>query len=256
MPRYRLLLEYDGAPFRGWQRQENGPSVQEAVEEAAFAFAGERTTVEGAGRTDTGVHALGQAAHLDLATAREPRRVRMGLNFHLARIVRGRVSVLDCVEAAPDFHARFSATGRRYLYRILNRPSPPAIGRGRVWWIPQALDAAAMAEAARALEGRHDFTSFRAAGCQARSPLRTLDSLTVERHGDGITVRADARSFLHRQVRNMVGTLAEVGRGRRGPDFPRRALAARDRAAAGPVAPAHGLYLEAVLYGDRESARR
>lgn len=256
MPRYRLLLEYDGGPFRGWQRQGNGPSVQGAVEEAVFAFAGERTAVEGSGRTDAGVHALGQVAHVDLAAAREPRRVRMGLNFHLARIARGRVSVLDCAEAAPGFHARFSAVERRYLYRILNRPSPPALRRERAWWVPQALDADAMAAAARGLEGRHDFTSFRAAGCQADSPLRTLDSLTVERRGDEIAVRARARSFLYRQVRNMVGSLAEVGRGRRGADFVRRALAARDRAAAGPAAPARGLYLEAVLYGGEEPARR
>jgi tRNA pseudouridine38-40 synthase len=245
VPRYRLLIEYDGGPFVGWQRQANGPSVQQAIEDALFAFCGERTGIVGAGRTDAGVHALGQVAHVDLTKAAPAATVRDALNFHLKPWP---VVVLDAGVAPDDFHARFSATERRYLYRILCRRAPPAIGRGRVWHTRRPLDAAAMAEAARALIGRHDFTTFRAAECQAHSPVKTLDRLDVEQDGDEIRLHAEARSFLHRQVRSMVGTLKLVGEGRWPPDRVAEALAARDRAACGPVAPPEGLYLTAVRY--------
>ncbi len=248
MLRYRLLLEYDGGPFRGWQRQEEDPSVQVAIEEAVKAFCGERVIVEGSGRTDTGVHALGQVAHFDLTKPRAARQIRMGLNHHLVRNVNGNVIVRDCEKAEADFHARFSATKRCYLYRILNRFSPPALDRNRVWWVPQELDLKAMKIAARTLEGTHDFTSFRASGCQADSPVRTLDAFSIEREGETFLVRARSRSFLYRQVRNMVGSLVEVGRGKEGTDFLEKALFAKDRMAAGPAAPARGLYLEAVSY--------
>ncbi|MBI4183581.1 MAG: tRNA pseudouridine(38-40) synthase TruA [Proteobacteria bacterium] len=245
MPRYRLLVEYDGTGFAGWQRQANGPSIQEAIEEAAFAFSGERTTAFAAGRTDAGVHALGQVVHLDLVRDFPPDTVRAALNFHLKPRL---VVVLVAEVAPPEFHARFSARERVYLYRILNRRSPPALLRGRVWFVPQPLDAAAMAEAAMALVGRHDFTSFRAAICQAASPVKTLDELTVARAGEEVRITARARSFLHHQVRNIAGTLKLVGEGRWRVDDVARALAARDRSAAGPTAPACGLYLVEVRY--------
>ena len=257
MTRYRLTLEYDGSRFRGWQRQATGLSVQAALEAAVAGYAGEAVTVQGSGRTDTGVHALGQVAHFDLACPRPPESVRMGLNYHLARIAGGAVVVLACSETPPEFHARFSTVERSYLYRILTRPSPPAFGRDHVWWMPRALDAAAMAAAARPLVGFHDFTSYRAAGCQANSALRTLTELSVARSGPEVTVRARAPSFLYRQVRILVGTLVEVGLGRAGADAPARALAARSRAAAGPTAPARGLYFEAAICaGDRSPIGR
>lgn len=245
MPRYRLLIEYDGGPFVGWQRQANGPSVQQAVEDALFAFHGERAGVFGAGRTDTGVHALGQVAHVDLTEPAPTATVRDALNFHLRPWP---IAVRDAAIAADDFHARFSASGRRYLYRILSRQAPPALERGRVWHVRRPLDAAAMAEAARMLVGHHDFTTFRAAECQAVSPVKTLDRLDVEQTGDEIRIHAEARSFLHRQVRSMVGTLKLVGEGRWPPGRVAEALAAQDRAACGPVAPPDGLYLVAVHY--------
>ncbi len=248
--RYRVTLEYDGSPFRGWQRQATGPSVQAAVEAAVAAYAGETVTVYASGRTDTGVHALGQVAHFDLASERSPESVRKGLNFHLARATGGAIVVLACQTAAPDFHARFSTVARSYVYRILSRPSPPAFGRHLVWWVPQPLDTAAMAAGARPLVGLHDFTSYRAAGCQANSPVRTLTDLTVTPADGGIVIRASAPSFLYRQVRTMVGTLVQVGLGRADVTTPARALEARDRAAAGPTAPARGLFFEAAVYAD------
>ena len=252
MTRYRLTLEYDGSRFRGWQRQAAGPSVQAALETAVGDYAGEAVTAHGSGRTDAGVHALGQVVHFDLARRRPPESVRMGLNYHLVRATDGAVVVLACEEAAPAFHARFSTVERTYLYRILARPSPPAFGRDHAWWIPRPLDTRAMAAAAAALVGHHDFTSYRAAGCQASSALRTLTELTVARSGPDVTVRARAPSFLYRQVRIIVGTLAEVGLGRTGVDAPAKALAARSRVAAGPTAPARGLYFEAAICaGDR-----
>lgn len=245
MPRYRLLIEYDGGPFVGWQRQANGPSVQQALEDAMFAFRGERAGVFGAGRTDAGVHALGQSAHVDLTRSAPPATIRDAVNFHLRP---SPVAVREAEAAPDDFHARFSATGRRYLYRILSRSAPPVLERGRIWHVRQPLDAAAMVEAAQALVGRHDFTTFRAAECQAASPIKTLDLLDIEQAGDEIRIHAEARSFLHRQVRSMVGTLKLVGEGRWPPHRVAEALAARDRAACGPVAPPEGLYLAAVRY--------
>lgn len=245
MTRWKLTIEYDGRPFVGWQRQENGPSVQQALEEAAAAFCGEAPEVVGSGRTDAGVHALGQVAHMDVSKPFRADTVRDALNHHLGALP---VSVLSAEEAPEGFHARFSAVERRYLYRILDRRAPPALEAGRVWHVRRPLDAAAMHEAARALVGRHDFTSFRASLCQARSPERTLDELSVERAGDEVRVTARARSFLHHQVRNMVGTLAQVGLGRWTADDVARALAACDRAAAGPTAPAEGLYFAAERY--------
>ncbi len=248
MPRYRLTLEYDGTPFVGWQIQpgEHGSSVQGVLEEAIRRFTGESASARGAGRTDAGVHALGQTAHVDLAKDWEPPRVRDALNFHLKPHP---VAVLDCQRADPLFDARFSATARHYLYRILARRAPPALDRDRVWWLPVALDAEAMAAAARALLGRHDFTTFRAAACQAKSPVRTLDRLDVTRAGDEIHIEASARSFLHNQVRSMVGSLKLAGEGKWAARDLARALDARDRAACGPVAPAAGLYLARVDYG-------
>lgn len=246
MPRFKLIIEYDGGGFVGWQRQANGPSVQETLEDAVFAFSGERTEVAGAGRTDSGVHALAMTAHVDLVSDRfSADTVRKAINFHVGEAA---ISVLGSEIAEPGFHARFSATRRRYLYRILNRNAPPALELGRVWFMPRRLDAQAMASAARVLLGNHDFTSFRASHCQAASPEKTLDALDVSRAGDEIHVYAEARSFLHHQVRNMVGTLALVGEGKWRLRDVENALAARDRAAAGPTAPAEGLYLVDVGY--------
>jgi tRNA pseudouridine38-40 synthase len=246
MPRYRILIEYDGTPFFGWQRQADGPSVQGALEEAIFRFSGEGTSVRGAGRTDAGVHALGQVAHFEIQKDGEPFRVREALNFHLKPAP---IAVLDCAIVPHDFDARHSATARHYRYRILSRRAPPALDRDRVWWVPYALDAEAMHAAARVLLGRHDFTTFRAAQCQANSPLRTLDRIEVARDGEEIRIEASARSFLHNQVRSMVGSLKHVGEGKwRSADL-KAALEARNRAACGPVAPPSGLFLVSVDYG-------
>jgi len=245
MPRYRLTLEYDGAPFVGWQAQANGPSVQAALEAAVHAFAGEEVRVTGAGRTDTGVHATGQVAHLDLARDWPADTVRDALNAHLWPQP---VAVLEAQRTDDEFHARFSAVGRAYLFRILDRRPPPALLRARVWHVRKPLNAEAMAAAAAALVGRHDFTTFRDAACQANSPERTLDVAEVRREGEEIHLRFEARSFLHRQVRSMTGTLAEVGAGRWATDDVAAALAARDRSACGPVAPPEGLYLTRVVY--------
>ena len=247
MPRYRITLEYDGTPFVGWQVQENGPSVAGVVAAAVAELCGAKASVYGAGRTDAGVHALGQVAHFDLDRAWDALRLREGLNAHLRPHP---VAVLDVAEVAGDFHARFSAVRRRYLYRILNRRAPPVLDRHRVWHVNRPLDAAAMADAARRLVGHHDFTTFRSADCQAASPEKTLDRLDVERHGEMLTIAAAARSFLHNQVRSMVGSLKLVGEGRWTPDDLARALAAADRAACGPVAPPDGLYLVGVDYGE------
>lgn len=246
MPRFRLTVEYDGAPFVGWQRQDNGPSVQAALEDAVLAFSGERVEVAGAGRTDTGVHAEGQVAHLDLETARfDARAVMNAVNAHLQPLP---VAVLAAEAVAGDFHARFSAVWRAYRYVIVNRRAPLALDAGRAWHVKVPLDTGLMQEGAERLLGRHDFTSFRAAHCQSKSPVKTLDRLTVSRHGERLVVEARARSFLHHQVRNMVGTLKLVGEGKWRPDDVTAALAARDRSAAGPTAPAGGLTLVAVGY--------
>jgi len=245
MPRYRVTIEYDGTPFVGWQVQDNGPSVQGALVAAIAAFTGETVRVFGAGRTDAGVHALGQVAHFDLERPRDTDTIRDAINHHLRPAP---VAVIEAAEVADDFHARFSATARHYLYRILNRRSPPALDRGRVWQVPRPLDAGAMADAARRLVGRHDFTTFRSVHCQAESPVKTLDALDVTRAGDRVEIRASARSFLHNQVRSLAGTLKLVGEGAWTPDDVAAALAARDRAACGPVAPPEGLYLVRVDY--------
>jgi tRNA pseudouridine38-40 synthase len=245
LPRYKLTIEYDGGPFVGWQRQENGRSVQQAIEESAARFSGETVVVKGAGRTDAGVHALGQVAHLDFARDWSGETVRDALNAHLRPEP---VSIVAAEPVPPDFDARFSAIARHYLYRITDRRAPPALDRSRVWWVSAGLDADAMHEAARALLGQHDFTTFRNAQCQAKSPIRTLDRLDVSRAGGEIEVRASARSFLHSQVRSMVGTLKKIGEGRWPVAAAGEALAARDRKRSGPVAPACGLYLVAVDY--------
>ena len=243
--RYRITLEYDGGPFAGWQRQANGPSVQASLEEAIRKLSGETVTVTGAGRTDAGVHALAQAAHFDLEKSFAPAKLRDAINHHLRPHP---VCVLSADTAAPDFHARFSASARHYLYRIANRRSPPVLDRGRVWHVARALDSDTMHAAARHLVGQHDFTTFRAAECQAQSPVKTLDALSVRRAGEEIHIEARARSFLHHQVRSIVGTLKLVGEGKWRPRDVASALKARERARCGPVAPAEGLYLVRVDY--------
>lgn len=245
MPRYRLTLEYDGGPFNGFQAQADQPSVQGALERAVLGFSGETVRVHVAGRTDTGVHATGQVAHIDLAKAWKPDVVRDALNAHL---VPEPVVVLAAAEVDGEWHARFSATGRRYLYRILDRRPPAALERGRVWWIKNGLDVEAMHAAAQHLLGHHDFTTFRDAQCQAKSPMRTLDVASVRRQGQEVWLEFAARSFLHRQVRSMTGSLAEVGAERWTGDDLAAALAAADRTRCGQVAPSHGLYLTGVDY--------
>jgi tRNA pseudouridine38-40 synthase len=245
MPRYKLTLEYDGTPFVGWQVQENGPSVQGRLAEAIKAFSGEETLPRGAGRTDAGVHALGQVAHIDLAKDWPAWKVRDALN---AKLRPDLISVLECERVAGDFDARFSATARHYLYRIVNRRGPLALGRDRAWHLMHALDAGAMHEAAQLLVGNHDFTTFRSSECQAPSPVKTLDVLSVTRVGEEIAIEASARSFLHNQVRSMVGSLKRVGEGKWTARDLAAALEARTRGACGPVAPPCGLYLVKVDY--------
>ena len=245
MTRWRLTIEFDGGPFMGWQRQDHGPSVQQTLEEALERMTGERAAFTAAGRTDAGVHALAMPAHVDVTKALTPHRLREGLNA----LVRPQpISVLDVKEVADDWHARFSCTGRRYIYRILNRRAPPALDRGRVWHIAVPLDADAMGEGAAMLVGKHDFTTFRSVQCQSDSPVKTLDRLYVRRVGEEIHVEAAARSFLHHQVRSMVGCLALVGRGQWAPWDMSKALEARDRAALGLNAPPHGLYFAGASY--------
>lgn len=245
MTRWKLTIEYDGGPFMGWQRQDHGPSVQQALEEALQRMTGQSAIFTAAGRTDAGVHALAMAAHVDIDRDLTPHRLREGLNA-LARPQP--ISVIDVEQVAGDWHARFSCVGRRYRYRILNRRAPPALELGKVWHIVVPLDVEAMREGAAHLVGRHDFTTFRSAHCQSDSPVKTLDRLDVAREGDEIRVEAAARSFLHHQVRSMVGCLALVGRGQWRPDDIRKALEARDRAALGLNAPPHGLYFVEALY--------
>ncbi|MBK1696829.1 tRNA pseudouridine(38-40) synthase TruA [Rhodovibrio salinarum] len=245
--RWKLVLEYDGGGFVGWQRQDSGRGVQQAVEEAVRALSGEDTQVQAAGRTDSGVHALAQVAHVDLLKPLDGDTLRDALNHFLRT---ESVVVLSAEAAAEGFHARFSASERAYLYRILNRRPPPTLEAGRVWWVPTPLDAAAMHAGAQRLVGHHDFTSFRASECQAASPVKTLDALDVIRDGTEIRITARARSFLHHQMRNIAGTLRLVGEGKWTPDDVTRALDARCRSAAGPTAPPEGLYLTHVRYDD------
>jgi tRNA pseudouridine38-40 synthase len=248
MTRWALLLEYDGTPFVGWQRQINGVSVQQVLEQAASRLnAGQPVASIAAGRTDAGVHAEGQVAHIDLPNGRPAREVRDALNYHMRPHP---VVVLKAAPVSDGWNARFDAVRRTYRFRILNRRSRPALMAGRVWHVPGPLNVAAMNEAARRLLGRHDFTSFRAASCQAKSPVRTLDCLDVARYDDVIEVVAEARSFLHHQVRNFVGTLKLVGEGRWPVERVTAVLEARNRAAAGPTAPPDGLTLTRVGYPD------
>ena len=246
MPRYKMIIEYDGAPFSGWQVQANATlTVQGALERAAEAICGEPIRVHGAGRTDAGVHALGQVAHCDVPKVLVPGRFRDGMNAHLRPHP---VGVLSADIVPDDFEARFSAIKRHYVYRITNRRANLAVDAGRVWRVPRPLDVAAMSEAAKRLLGRHDFTTFRDTECQAKSPIRTLDQLDVVQNGEAITISTSARSFLHSQVRSMVGSLVWVGNGRWTPDDLAAALAAKDRRACGIVAPPDGLYLVKVDY--------
>ena len=247
MTRWRLTIEYDGGPFMGWQRQEHGPSVQQTLEEALERMTGEQAGFTAAGRTDAGVHALAMSAHVDIAREITPHRLREGLN---ALLRPHPISVLEAQAVADDWHARFSCVGRRYLYRILNRRAPAALDAGRVWHVAVPLDLDAMREGATHLLGRHDFTTFRSAQCQSDSPVKTLDKLEVSRVGEEIHVTAAARSFLHHQVRSMVGCLAMVGRGQWQPDGMPMALEACDRAALGFNAPPHGLYFVEAVYPD------
>lgn len=245
MPRYRLTIEYDGANYAGFQAQAGLPTVQGAIETAVKGFTGQTVRIAAAGRTDSGVHATGQVVHVDLEKDWPAETVMNALNAHL---VKEGVAVLDSTIVGNDWHARFSATGRRYLFRILNRPGRPALERGKVWHMRKPLDAEAMHEAAQALVGHHDFTTFRDLACQSKSPEKTLDVATVRRVGEEVHLVFEARSFLHRQVRSMTGTLVEVGLGRWTAQDVADALAARDRTACGPVAPSDGLYLTGVSY--------
>jgi tRNA pseudouridine38-40 synthase len=245
MPRYRLHLEYDGGPYKGFQAQGELPTVQASIERAVKAFCGESLRLQAAGRTDTGVHALCQVIHLDLTRDWRAEVVRDALNAHL---VPEPIAVTAASLAPEGFHARFSAKQRRYVYRIVNRMPPPTVEKGRVWHVKKPLDADAMGEAAQALVGHHDFTTFRDADCQAKTPMKTLEVAEVWREGDEVRLAFAARSFLHRQVRSMTGSLAEVGAGRWTPDELKAALEAKDRTACGPVAPAEGLYLAGVEY--------
>jgi tRNA pseudouridine38-40 synthase len=245
MPRYKLTIEYDGAPFVGWQVQDNGLSVQAVLAAAIAAFCGDSVEVRGAGRTDAGVHALGQVAHVDLKKDHDADTVRDALNAHLRPHP---IGVLQAEQVPDSFDARFSATRRHYRYRLINRRADLALDRGRAWRIPLPLDTDAMHAAAQRLVGKHDFTTFRAAECQARSPVKTLDLLDVARSGEEVQIVAAARSFLHNQVRSMVGSLVRVGEGKWSAGDLAGALAARDRAACGPVAPPEGLYLVRVEY--------
>ena len=245
MTRWRLTIEYDGGPFMGWQRQEHGPSIQQTLEEALAMMTGELPTVHAAGRTDAGVHALAMSAHVEIEKTLTEHRFREGVN---ALVRPHPISVLAAEHVPDDWHARFSCIGRRYLYRILNRRAPAALDRGKVWHVGISLDAEAMAEGAAHLTGRHDFTTFRSAHCQSESPVKTLDRLDVRRVGEEIHIEAAARSFLHHQVRSMVGCLALVGRGQWTPSDIKSALEARDRSALGFNAPPDGLYFVEAIY--------
>jgi tRNA pseudouridine38-40 synthase len=245
MPRYKLTIEYDGTPYCGWQRQNEQLGVQEALEAAVAKFCEGASSLTCAGRTDAGVHALGQVAHVDLPIERPVFNIRQGVNFYLMDTP---IVVIAAEEATPEFHARFDAKEREYLYRILNRPAQPALEKTRVWHVHQPLDIQAMREAAAFLIGHHDFTSFRASECQSASPSKTLDVLEIHSIGQEVRIVARARSFLHHQVRNLVGTLALVGQGKWRPEQVKQALEARDRRAAGPTAPPQGLYLVRVGY--------
>lgn len=245
--RYKLTIEYDGTDILGWQRQLDGPSVQEYLETVLEKLSGHHSEIAAAGRTDAGVHALAQVAHMDFDTSMEDWKIREAFNANL-RELGAKVSVVSVEAVAQDFHARFSAKGRGYIYRIFNRRSASVLLENRVWWVPVELDIEKMRQGAQYLLGHHDFTSFRAAACQAKSPIKTLDKLDIEKHGDEIIFNVEARSFLHHQVRNMVGTLKMVGDGHLKPQDIKTILEAKSRSAAGVTAPACGLYLSKVVY--------
>lgn len=247
MTRFRLTIEYDGRPYMGWQRQPHGPSVQQAIETACAGITGEEVPVYGAGRTDSGVHAVAMAAHVDIAKEIDAFRLGEGLN---AKLRSDPIAILDCEMVDPEWHARFACIGRRYRYRIVNRRAPLALEKGRAWRIPQPLDEAVMHEAAQHLVGKHDFTTFRSAHCQAESPVKTLGSLSVARDADTVIVQAAARSFLHRQLRSMVGCLALVGMGRWSAGYLKQALEAADRNRLGINAPPDGLYFLGADYAE------
>lgn len=247
MPRYRLIVEYDGTPYVGWQRQENGPSAQGAIEKAILSLTGEVVSIRGAGRTDSGVHAMGQVAHADLTRTWKDHTLRNALNAHLA-LNGERVSILDATQVGDEFDARFSAVRRHYLYRIISRRAPLALEAKRAWFVAKPLNHEAMHASAQVLVGKHDFTTFRSAHCQANSPVRTIDRLDVSRTGDLIEIRATAQSFLHNQIRSFAGTLKLAGEGKWTVDDVRVALEARNRKACGPVAPPEGLYFMQVDY--------
>lgn len=247
MQRYKITIEYDGRPYYGWQRQDGQPSVQQALEEAAAMVDGAPVLMQGAGRTDRGVHATGQVAHFDLQKPRPIRKIADALNFHLRPEP---VAVIHAEEVAEDWSARFNATLRAYRYVIINRRADLTIDRGLAWRVPYQLDASAMDRAAKALIGQHDFSTFRDAECQANHAIRTLDKIDVARYAEGIEVTVEAKSFLHRQVRSIVGSLVEVGRGARNEDWIAEILDAKERSACGPVAPPDGLFLERVEYGE------
>lgn len=247
MPRFKMTVEYDGTPYVGWQKQENGHSVQAALEGAILSLTQETVTIRGAGRTDSGVHALGQVVHADLSREWAPHKLRNAVNAHLM-MREEKVSVLEVDRVSDDFDARFSALRRHYLYRVISRRSPLAVEAKRAWWVSKDLDHEAMHAAAQMLVGHHDFTTFRSVHCQAKSPVRTLDRLDVTRTGELIEIRASAQSFLHNQIRSFAGTLKLAGEGKMSPDDVRAALEARDRAACGPVAPPDGLYFMQVDY--------
>lgn len=250
MSRYKLTIEFDGAPYQGWQWQDHAPTVQGVLERAAQRLNGKPTEVYGAGRTDSGVHALAMTAHVDFSKPLRADKVRDAMNFHLADEP---VSVLDAQDVGDDWHARFDARERRYLYRLIDRRPKLALDKGRIWRLPMKLDADLMHQAAQDLVGEHDFSTFRDTQCQAKSPVKTMDAITVIRAAEEIHVHLRARSFLHKQVRSIVGTLADIGRGYRGADYIKEALEAKTRTACGQVAPPDGLYLVSVHYGDELS---
>jgi tRNA pseudouridine38-40 synthase len=248
MPKFKVSIEYDGGNYVGWQKQNNGPSIQEALEHALESFSGMKTEVIGAGRTDSGVHALSMTAHFELESEQfSIETIKKAMNYHLGKQP---ITVLEVIPIDQNFHARFSAINRKYLYRILNRATPPALDIGRVWFVPRRLNEIDMQKAAAVLIGKHDFTSFRAKHCQALSPEKTIRDITVNRIDDEIQIFAEAKSFLHHQVRNIVGTLKQVGEGRWTEQDVIRILKAKDRSIAGPTAPAAGLYFAGADYDD------
>ena len=245
--RIKITIEYDGTNLLGWQKQLDGPSVQDFLEKSIFMFSKQEVEVHGAGRTDTGVHAISQVAHFDIETSLDTFKIREAMNAHL-RALKANISVLETTVVDENFHSRFSAKKRSYIYKIINRKAPSVLQKNRAWWIPVPLDIKKMQEAANFLIGSHDFSSFRAAACQAQSPLKTLDKIEISTNDNEISIYVEAKSFLHHQVRNIVGTLKMVGDGSLSPQDIKTILEAKDRTKAGPTAPAHGLYLNHISY--------